>query len=47
MNDYADDTKISTLFEAHITEDKKSFYIAPKEGAALEKVRHIRCMHGC
>ncbi len=37
MNDYADDTKISTLFEAHITEDKKSFYIAPKEGAALEK----------
>ncbi len=37
MDDYADDAKISTLFEAHITEDKKSFYIAPKEGADLEK----------
>lgn len=37
MDDYADDAKISTLFEAHITEDKKSFYITPKEGADLEK----------
>lgn len=34
--DYSDTSKHSKLFEAHITEDKKSFYIVPKEGAALE-----------
>lgn len=37
MGDYADDAKRSTLFETHITEDKKSFYIVPKEGVDLEK----------
>lgn len=36
LGDYADDTKLSPLFEAKITEDKKSFYIVPKEGVELE-----------
>ncbi len=37
IGDYGDETKLSTLFEARITEDKKSFYIVPKEDAELEK----------
>lgn len=36
ISDYADESKYNKLFEARITEDKKSFYIVPKEGALLE-----------
>ncbi len=36
QSDYADEEKHSKLFEAHITEDGKSFYVVPKEGAKLE-----------
>ncbi|MDE7429422.1 MAG: hypothetical protein K2N00_09190, partial [Lachnospiraceae bacterium] len=34
--DFSDETKESTLFEAQITADQKSFYIVPKDGVELE-----------
>lgn len=35
LGDYAEESKHSKLFEAHITEDKKSFYLVPKDDAEL------------
>lgn len=34
--DFTDESKESTLFEARVTLDKKSFYIVPKDGVELE-----------
>lgn len=35
LGDYAEESRHSKLFEAHITEDKKSFYLVPKDDAEL------------